>query len=147
MIEQGIVIERLSDGRVLVEVDRRSACDGCHSRGSCSLGFGLKKARVAALDEEGMAGVGDRVTMELADRDFLVACSWVYLVPLAGLLTSALLAWWLLGLAGLTEIRDLGSALAALAGTGASLAVVWLRDRKVRDTKGRFEVRIRARAG
>jgi len=147
MNECGTVLERHADGQVVVEVDRGSACDGCHAKGACSMGFGQKKARVTARDTTG-AEVGQRVTLELGDGAFLAACAWVYLVPLAGLLLGAVGAWWGLGAAGFGGIREAGSALCALAGTAVGLAVVWLYDRKVRDARGgptgRFEVRVRA---
>lgn len=150
MIQCGTVRERQTDGRVVVEVDRGSACDGCHSKGACSMGFGVKKARVTAADATG-AEVGQQVTLELGDGAFLAACAWVYLVPLAGLFLGAGLAWWLLGAAGLLGLREAGSAFAALAGTAAGLGVVWLYDRRVRGAQGgptgRFEVRVRAGAG
>lgn len=150
MIECGTVLERRDGGLVVVEVDRGSACDGCHAKGACNMGFGSRKTQVTAHDPVG-AKVGERVTLELGDGAFLAACAWVYLVPLAGLLLAAGLAWGLLGWAGMGAARDAGSALAALVGLGAGLAVIWRYDRRVRGAQGaptgRFEVRVRGVSG
>ncbi|MGI5865273.1 MAG: SoxR reducing system RseC family protein [Myxococcales bacterium] len=147
MIESGTVLERRSDGSVVVEVNRTSACDGCHAKGACSMGFGSRRAQVTAHDPVG-AQVGQTVTLEVGDGAFLAACAWVYLVPLAGLLFGAALAYVLTGWARMTAARDTVSALSALAGLGIGIAVVWLYDRRVRDARGaptgRFQVRVRA---
>jgi sigma-E factor negative regulatory protein RseC len=147
MTECGTVVERQGDGRVLVEVARGTACDGCHATGACNLGFGQRTTRVLAHDATG-AVVGQRVTLELADGAFLAACAWVYLVPLAGLFLGAGLAYGALGGVGSQALREGLSALAALAGTAAGLGLVWRHDKKVRDVRGgpsgRFEVRVRA---
>jgi sigma-E factor negative regulatory protein RseC len=140
----GTVVERRADGQVVVRIERGAACDGCHARGACNMGFGARQLEVPAHDHVG-AGVGQRVTIELADGAFLAACAWVYLVPLAGLLFAAGLAWGLLGWAGLdAAIRDAGSALAALGGLAGGAAVLWTVDRRVRDARGGPSGRFRA---
>ncbi|HCF59720.1 MAG TPA: hypothetical protein DFS52_17210 [Myxococcales bacterium] len=147
MIERGTVRESRGDGWVVVEVHRTGACDGCHSRGACSMGFGARNAQVTARDPLG-AQIGQQVELELGDGAFLTACAWVYLVPLAGLLLGAGLGWGLLGWMGIGAARDPLSALFALLGLGIGVAIVWLYDRRVRDARGaptgRFQVQVRA---
>lgn len=147
MIERGTVLERRSDGAVVVEVRRSAACDSCHARGACGMGFGVKTAKVIAHDSLG-ARAGQTVTVEVGDGAFLAACAWVYGVPVAGLLVGALLGVVLAGRAGLEASQDALSALLALIGLGLGGVAVWWRDRRVRDARGapsgRFRVQVSA---
>lgn len=118
MHEIGVVVARQDDGTVVVEVDRTSACEGCHARGACQTTLQPRKARVTASDPLG-ALVGQRVRLEMTDGGFLGACAQVFLVPLAGLAVGAATAFALAEWAGWSAGQDLAAAL------GALLGVVW----------------------
>ena len=120
MYENGVVLEKLTDGRVMVEVDRTSACDGCHARGACQTTLQPRKARFTVLDPVG-AGVGELVRLELEDGAFLQACLQAFVMPLLLLVAAAVAAHVGLARLGYPEWQDAGAALGALAGVGFGL--------------------------
>jgi sigma-E factor negative regulatory protein RseC len=115
MYENGVVLERFADGRVMVEVDRTSACDGCHARGACQTTLQPRKASFKVLDPVG-ARVGQQVRLELEDGAFLQACLQAFVMPLLLLVAAAVAAHVGLARLGYPEWQDGGAALGALAG-------------------------------
>lgn len=84
MQQIGIVCDVL-EKYALVEVSRKSACEGCHANadGNCSacISFGDKKTFAKADNEIG-AKTGDRVIIETASRTVLLYAAAIFLFPL-----------------------------------------------------------------
>ncbi len=84
MQQIGIVCDVL-DNYALVEVSRKSACEGCHANidGNCSacVSFVSKKT-LAKADNEVGAKTGDRVIIETASRTVLLYAVAVFLFPI-----------------------------------------------------------------
>ena len=84
MREIGHVVE-VTGQYVLVEVRRKSACEGCHKGAegcdACSLFIADAKHRVSASNQAG-AKVGDRVLLEAESGRILSYAFLVFIVPL-----------------------------------------------------------------
>jgi sigma-E factor negative regulatory protein RseC len=115
MYETGVVLEKYYDGRVMVQVDRASACDGCHARGACQTTLQSRQARFTLFDPIGVQ-VGQQVRLELEDGAFLRACVHAFVVPLLLLVAAAVAAHVGLERLGYPEWQDAGVALGALTG-------------------------------
>ena len=85
MEEEAIVLE-VKDKKAKVKIERSKSCRGC---GLCSLNPG----GMMVTEIEDPIGVkdGDRVQVEIPDKDFLKAAFILYLVPVIGLITGALI--------------------------------------------------------
>lgn len=74
----GTVLEKLENGRILVEIVRHSACGGnCHSCGSCG---GTQSKIVAECTDS--VSVGDRVLVSISTNRYFLLSFLVFLVPL-----------------------------------------------------------------
>lgn len=123
-----IAVEHLqSSPHALVEVDASVTCARCAQGKGCGaglLGANTGSRRVDALIGAGLTvREGDEVRIELAPSDLLRASAIVYGLPLSGAILGASLAY----LSGLGEIY---TALTALGGILAGLAVARVRLRK-----------------
>lgn len=78
----GIVVETFPEYAV-VEVSRKSACEGCSSAEGCKtcFSFGKRETRTKAENFLG-AKVGDRVLIETASRTVIFYAAAVFLLPL-----------------------------------------------------------------
>ncbi len=100
--------------RAVVEVERASACEGCHKNADghgcsvCTLMGGDRRFRATASNSLG-AATGDTVLVETATGRVLWYAVLVFLLPLA----LAALGW---GLAALLHATPTAQALAALGG-------------------------------
>ena len=84
--EQG-VIERVSDRKALVRIEKNSACATCESRDNCDVTSG--KAMIIEVANELRAGEGDRVEISVPSRSFLKLAMLVYFLPVATLIAGA----------------------------------------------------------
>lgn len=79
------IVREITDGHALVEVSRKSACEGCHANaeGSCSacISFGSKSV-ISKADNSIGAAVGDRVVLESASGTVIFYAAAVFLFPL-----------------------------------------------------------------
>jgi sigma-E factor negative regulatory protein RseC len=119
---EGIVV-RCEAGSAHVKVRRSGGCGRCHEVGGC----GGVSADDASCQEYLVgnalgANLGDRVLIEVPEGVALRAASLAYLLPLAGVLLGAFIAF-------LAWHSDLASALGALFGLTASY--LWIRSRAV----------------
>lgn len=107
---------------------RQSGCSGCHAKSSCTMLAGTAAAgqetRVLALNTVG-AQVGDRVTLEISERQFLRASFLVYILPLVFLFLAAGVVKTILSPLVSEELADAGSALAGL--VAMAVFFLWLR--------------------
>lgn len=96
MIEQQATVRRVHDGLAEVEVERRSACNGCNASAGCGTSvlaglFGRKSLRVW-LNNDIAAEPGDRVIVGLRDEAMLRMSFQVYLMPILALLAGGIIA-------------------------------------------------------
>ncbi|MBO5306360.1 MAG: SoxR reducing system RseC family protein [Clostridia bacterium] len=81
------IVIKTNKNRAVVEVERQTACDGCHKNkdGSgcsiCSLTGASKKFEATALNQIG-ASVGDKVTVTTKTERVLGYAALVFLLPL-----------------------------------------------------------------
>lgn len=126
IVEEGIVVGPVTDGRVRVETLRRSACGSCEVRSGCGTAAigkvtGARRNVVTALAATDYRS-GDRVELGLAEGALLAGSALLYLVPLAGLLIGAVAA------------APFGETVSAAGGLGGLLFALWrtrLRARRI----------------
>ena len=85
MEEEAVVLE-VKDKKAKIEIKRSKSCRGC---GLCSLN--PSGMMVTEVEDPIGVKVGDRVQVEIPDKDFLKAVFILYLVPVIGLITGALI--------------------------------------------------------
>lgn len=85
MEEEAVVLE-VKDKKAKVKIERNKSCQGC---GLCSLNPG--GMMVTEVEDPLGVKVGDRVKVELPDKDFLKAVFILYLVPISGLIIGTLI--------------------------------------------------------
>lgn len=127
METDGTVIS-VSDGKAVVEVERKSACDGCHKSGGCAiamLGAG-GKMRTEVLNAVG-AGPGDRVRLAGKSRRILFYAAAVFVFPIAAALAGYAIPAYAFGL---SEAASLASALFGFAAGFAAAAILSRRAAK-----------------
>ena len=129
---------KTNNNRATVEVERRSACEGCHKNKDgggcsiCSLTGAAKTFEAEALNEIG-AKVGDRVTVVTKTDRVLGYAALVFLLPvLVGV------AFYLVATA-LTETEILYYA-AMVFGFVLSFFFVWLYARRIAKTRCDVEI-------
>lgn len=84
-MQQVGVVRAVEGDFAMVEVSRKSACEGCHAKidGECSacVSFGGKSVTSKAANDVG-AKVGDRVVIESASSTVLLYAAAVFLFPI-----------------------------------------------------------------
>ncbi len=134
MRQIGIVSE-VYDSFAVVEVSRKSACEGCHANadGACGacVAFGDKKTTAKAANPVG-AKIGDRVIIETESKTVVLYAAAVFLFPII----LGIIGYFVGGLAAHTAAPYVG----ALAGFVAAFIVVWLTLNRV--ASKRYDVKI-----
>ena len=87
--EQGVVI-RTGTETAWVKTQKTKACEGCSSRGACSVMGGGEEMEVEAINAAG-GKVGDRVVLSFETASLLKATFLVYVFPIICLLIGALI--------------------------------------------------------
>jgi len=121
METDGTVIS-VSGGKTIVEVERKSACDGCHKAGGCAvalLGAG-GRMMTEVLNAVG-AQPGDRVRLMGKSRRILFYAVAVFVIPLAAALAGYAIPAYAFGL---PEAVSLASALFGFAAGFAAAAIL-----------------------
>ena len=119
--EQGIVI-RTDSKTAWVKTQKTKACEGCSSRGACSVMGGGEEMEVEALNAAG-GKVGDHVVLSFETASLLKATFLVYVIPIIGLLIGALIGQKLASIFAFNE-----SMLAAISGLlFCGLAIFFVR--------------------
>jgi sigma-E factor negative regulatory protein RseC len=85
--EQG-KIEELNKNTAVVRIQKRSACDHCESKGSCSIS---NRDMLIEVPNDLQAGVGDHVEVSVPEGTLLKLSAIVYLLPVMALLAGAFL--------------------------------------------------------
>lgn len=88
----GTVIERLDEKRILLEVERPSACGGdCRTCGSCS----GNTSHIVAECREAVAP-GEQVCVSISDHRYFLLSFLVFILPLGGMMIGYwfLVHWW-----------------------------------------------------
>ena len=127
MLQNGIV-KKIKDNMAEVEIQRSSACgESCASCGLCP-----GQTAVVTASNDIHATVGDRVTIDMADKKVLGAAFLVYIVPLI-----ALIAGYFIGYAAFkSELPSVGIGFLLMAVT---FGIIILCDKKL---KKRYTPRI-----
>ncbi|MBF0138384.1 MAG: SoxR reducing system RseC family protein [Magnetococcales bacterium] len=121
MREEGRVIS-LEGSVAIVTSERKKSCGSCASKGSCStltLSSGHEETRIRANNQAG-AKVGDRVVVEIQERQFLRASFMVYIVPLLVMILVGAAVRSLLLDHGLVRAAEGFGALAGFVGLGVA---------------------------
>lgn len=120
MRQIGVVCE-VNEAYAVVEVSRKSACEGCHANadGNCGacVSFGDKKTVSKAENRVG-AKVGDRVMLETESKTVLLYAAAVFLFPII----LGLVGYFVGGLLAPAAAPYVG----ALAGFILAFVIVWL---------------------
>lgn len=95
LTEEGIVVRLGAENTVWVEAARKSACEGCTSRGSCHAGI-ANTMEAHAVNEAG-ARVGDRVLMEIPHQSFFTVSLLIYIFPVVALVAGAFAGQYMAG--------------------------------------------------
>lgn len=86
--EEGVVI-RIDADTAWVKTKKSQACEGCASRGACSIMGGGDEMEVQAVNTAG-GRVGDRVVINFDTTPLLKATFLIYVFPILCLLAGAL---------------------------------------------------------
>ncbi|MBF0188422.1 MAG: SoxR reducing system RseC family protein [Magnetococcales bacterium] len=127
MKEEGRVIS-IEQGDAIVATQRREACGTCHGEKSCgtlSMGMGNRETHIQASNPVN-AEVGDRVVIQISERQFLRASFLIYAMPLiAFFVVGGTMRSILVATVESVAVADLLGAFSALAAMGG--AFWWLR--------------------
>jgi sigma-E factor negative regulatory protein RseC len=94
--EKGLVTSIREDGWARVVTDRRDACGDCRASHCCASFGSSSEMVIKALNRAG-AGVGDLVSITLNSGTVIKGAAILYLIPVAGLMSGAIMG------AGLSE--------------------------------------------
>jgi sigma-E factor negative regulatory protein RseC len=126
MATQQARVLRADDRQVILEIIEQSGCHGCNLSAACGtaalgrlIGFRGPEVR---LDNSLHLVAGDRVVLTIPDRALLFASLLIYLLPLIGLLGSALIA----------QLIGLGDGTVALSGVAGLGVALWVSSRVAR---------------
>jgi sigma-E factor negative regulatory protein RseC len=127
----GTILEVIGDHAV-IETTRRGICDGCSDHGNCAMEGAADSGLVEKTRARNPIGAepGDRVAFELTGHTELKLSLLIWVVPLIGLVTGAVLATSLHQT--ISFDRDLATLLGALLGGALAFGVVILIDRRAR---------------
>ena len=99
---RGLVIKIKEGGIAQVVTDRKNACGGCGSTHSCHSCLSNSKMITEAQNSAG-AKEGDLVDISLNSGLVLKGAAIMYLIPIAGLMTGALIGSSISGILGIGE--------------------------------------------
>lgn len=126
MREEGLVLA-LDGDYAIVSGWRKKGCGSCHAQSTCAAlsgGLGNREVQIRAHNTC-HAEVGDRVMLEISERQFLNASFWVYIFPMLALLLVGGGATHLLeGMALEPGRADLLGALTGLAAMAGSFLLI-----------------------
>jgi len=129
------IVREVGDGFAVVEVSRKSACEGCHaSAEGCSacVVLGDKKTTSRAENSLG-AGIGDRVELETPSKTVTLYAAAVFLFPVLLGIIGYLIA-------GALTTHAAAPYIAALAGFALAFVIVYFTLN--RRAASRFDVKI-----
>jgi len=96
MIEEYAIVTGRVDGQVTLELERRTACGLCGQKRGCGNATWGKllghDSHAFTADNPVNANVGDSVVVGINEKAVLNSAFFLYVVPLAGLLVSTLVA-------------------------------------------------------
>jgi len=86
----GILIRTLPGGRAHVVADKQGSCSSCSSAKSCHTAHAAKKLTTTVINRIG-AEPGDIVAIDVSSGKLLGGLAVIYLLPVLGLLTGAVI--------------------------------------------------------
>jgi len=132
VIEERAIVTEAGQGYAWLEIQRRSACGGCHASDGCGTAalakiWSNKRIRVRALSDLPLRP-GDEVVVGMADGVLLRGALLAYLLPLALLFVGAIL--------GQAAFASTGEELVVLSGglgLGSGFLIVRALSRRLRN--------------
>jgi sigma-E factor negative regulatory protein RseC len=118
IVERGRVIE-VTEGKALVKIERSSACEKCHTE--CALKSSDTQAMVVEVRDPLDVQENQYVHVSMRDGSALRASFVVYIIPLIGLVSGALLGEYVGTLLGIKNVLAILGSFSLL---GLSLLVV-----------------------
>ncbi|MBL7180814.1 MAG: SoxR reducing system RseC family protein [Pseudomonadota bacterium] len=116
--EEGVVI-RIGAGTAWVKTTKSKACEGCSSKGACSVMGGGDDMEVQAINAAG-GKVGDRVVLSFDTTPLLKATFLIYVFPILCMLAGALIGM------KLAPAFNLGTSTASAIGGFSFLALAFI---------------------
>ena len=131
-IQHEAIVERVEADKVIVRVEKRGACAGCHAKGICGESGTERIIEVRTPYTSGYKA-GDRVVVALLSPSMgIISVVWSYVIPLVVLLAT------LLGCKGI-GLEDGPSALASIVAVAIYYVVLYLI-RKIFERKIEFTI-------
>jgi len=143
-MEQAVIVVDVANGEALVRGQRATACGSCAGKSSCStLGSWVERFAEMRVANPLGAKVGDEVTIEVPDGEFLRAALRLYGAPMLGFFAAG---FFVRAMAFSLEAAspELWAALGALAGMAG--VFMWLRLAEKERMSGARIVHIRSHA-
>lgn len=114
MIEQQATVISREGNIVWVEAERQSTCGQCQARKGCGTGLlakhvGQRFSRLAVNTDQPLE-IGQRVMVSIPEQALLSGALMMYLLPLTGLFSAAILA----RISGLGELAQIAAGLLGL---------------------------------
>ena len=124
-MEQAVVVVDVANGEALVRGQRATACGSCAGKSSCStLGSWVERFAEMRVANPLGANIGDEVTIEVPDGEFLRAALRLYGAPMLGFFAAGF-ATRAMAFAMGASSPELWAACGAL--TGMAGVFMWLR--------------------
>ena len=99
MIEEQATVLRVQDGRVQVEMQRKSACNHCELNRGCGTGAIGRllghRSKPLIIDSRLDLKPGDNIILGLPDSSFLKASLLIYGLPLFVLILASVIGHWI----------------------------------------------------
>jgi len=143
-MEQAVVVMDVAHGQALVRGRRASACGSCAGKSACgTLGSWVERFADMRVANPLGAKIGDEVTIEVPDGEFLRAALRLYGAPMLGFFTA--------GFASRALAFSMGASSPEMWAAGGALAgmvavFLWLRGSEKERMSGARIVHIRAHA-
>ncbi len=125
----GLVVE-VKGKTAVVNLQRHTACGGC---GRCAAFLGPQPEHRVEVFNPVRAGVGQRVVVEIDDRQMIKTSFLLYLLPLTALIGGILLWLYCAGALGCTGNQELPAVGIGFALMGLTYLLIRLFDRRVKD--------------
>ena len=124
-MEQSVIVVDVSQGEALVRGQRATACGSCAGKSSCStLGSWVERFAEMRVANPLGANIGDEVTIEVPDGEFLRAALRLYGAPMLGFFAAGF-ATRAMAFSMQAVMPELWAACGALAGMAG--VFMWLR--------------------
>ncbi len=130
MKQVGVVVSAEED-KAKVLLTRQSACGECKG---CKLGSDDMEMEVEAFNSID-AKIGDRVEVDMENQNVLAAAFIAYTIPLIALFLGVFVGNMILGRAGMTKYKDIGSGIFGILLTIITYIIIRTKEKTLRSDK------------